>query len=42
METEQLFFGDIQGYVMPSERSIDIDTELDFALAEVLLQRRKL
>lgn len=42
METEQLFFGDIRGYFMPSERSIDLDTELDFAVAEVLLQRRKL
>lgn len=26
------------GYVMPRERSVDIDTELDFAIAEVLLK----
>ncbi|HPJ81822.1 MAG TPA: acylneuraminate cytidylyltransferase family protein [Saccharofermentans sp.] len=26
-------------YIMPQERSIDIDTELDFLIAEVLLQR---
>jgi len=26
-------------YLMPAERSVDIDTELDFALAETILQR---
>ena len=36
-----LFEGDIRGYLMPLERSVDIDTELDFGLAEVLLQRRE-
>ena len=28
------------GYVMPRERSVDIDDELDFILAETLLERR--
>jgi CMP-N,N'-diacetyllegionaminic acid synthase len=34
-----LFAGDVRGYVMPAERSVDLDTELDFALAEALLSR---
>ena len=29
------------GYVMPPERSVDIDTEFDFMLAEFLLKRQK-
>ena len=36
-----LFGGDMRGYVMPVERSLDMDTELDFALAELLMQRRR-
>jgi len=36
-----LYSGDVRGYIMPAERSIDLDIELDFALAELLLQRRK-
>ena len=31
----------MKGYIMPVERSVDIDTELDLALAELLLQRRE-
>jgi N-acylneuraminate cytidylyltransferase len=27
------------GWVMPAERSVDVDTELDLALAEVLVRR---
>ena len=38
-EKASFFGGDICGYVMPAERSIDLDSELDFALAELLLQR---
>ena len=30
----------LAAYHMPRERSIDIDTELDFALAELMLARR--
>lgn len=38
---EQLsFYGqDLRAFVMPFERSVNIDSELDFALAEFLLQR---
>lgn len=35
-----LFEGDVRGYVMPRERSIDIDSELDLAVADLLLERR--
>lgn len=34
------FTGKIKGYYMPRERSIDIDTELDLKIAEVLLSER--
>jgi CMP-N-acetylneuraminic acid synthetase len=33
--------GKIRGCHMPRERSIDIDTDLDFALAEIVLRMRK-
>ena len=29
------------GYIMPKERSIDIDTEFDFALAEFILEKQQ-
>lgn len=35
-----IYGGDCFAYVMPPERSVDIDTETDFALAEVLLERQ--
>ena len=34
-----LFAGDVRGYAMPAERSVDLDSELDFVLAEALLTR---
>jgi len=40
MEKGLLYTGDVRGYVMPAERSVDLDSELDFALAELLLQRK--
>ena len=40
LEDGKLFDGDMRGYVMPVECSVDLDSELDFALAELLLQRR--
>ena len=30
---------DTRAYIMPAERSIDIDSEMDFALAQLLLER---
>lgn len=35
--TQRMITGDTRGYVMPNERSVDIDTELDFRFAESLL-----
>ena len=40
-EKELQYSGDVRAYLMPSERSIDINTELDFALAELLIKRRR-
>lgn len=40
-ETDRFFYK--QGsfaYVMPQERSVDIDTEIDFELAELIMKRR--
>lgn len=42
MEQGLLYSGDVRGYVMPKERSVDLDSELDFAFAELLLQKRTL
>ncbi len=37
-----LFYeGDVCGYIMPIERSIDIDTEQDFFIAKAMLKRRE-
>jgi CMP-N,N'-diacetyllegionaminic acid synthase len=36
---DELFGGTVRPYVMPLERSVDLDTELDFLLAEALLRR---
>lgn len=39
-EREGLFHPDTQLHVMPEERSIDIDSELDFEIVSLLLERR--
>lgn len=36
-----IFNGDTRIFVMPEERSIDIDSELDFAIVELLLNKRQ-
>jgi CMP-N,N'-diacetyllegionaminic acid synthase len=41
VEKNLLYGGNMRGYVMPAERSIDLDSELDFAVAGLLLQRRR-
>lgn len=35
-----LFAGDICGYQMPADRSVDLDTEMDFEIAEFLLRKK--
>lgn len=41
MEKRLLYSGDVRGYVMPLERSIDLDNEVDFLLTEALMGRKK-
>jgi len=36
----QVFYDDTRIHIMPRERSLDIDEEIDFALVEFLMQRR--
>jgi N-acylneuraminate cytidylyltransferase/CMP-N,N'-diacetyllegionaminic acid synthase len=40
MEKEGLFQLDTRLYEMPEERSVDIDSELDFEIVEFLIRRR--
>jgi CMP-N-acetylneuraminic acid synthetase len=37
MEHGSIFGSRVYPYIMPAERSVDIDTEIDFRLAEILL-----
>ena len=39
-KSRNFFKGKIRGYYMPRERSVDIDTELDLKVAEVLLNEK--
>lgn len=39
LEKKLLYRGDVRAYVMPPERSVDLDAELDFMFAELLLQK---
>lgn len=41
IENGQLYGGNLAGYIMPPDRSLDLDGEMDFALAEMVLQRRE-
>ncbi|MDI3473276.1 MAG: CMP-N,N-diacetyllegionaminic acid synthase [Thermotogaceae bacterium] len=41
LETKDFFGQGSYAYIMPVNRSVDIDTEFDLALAEVLLQHEK-
>jgi CMP-N-acetylneuraminic acid synthetase len=40
MEKDGVFAGRTKAYVMPPERSVDIDRELDFEFVEFLMRRR--
>lgn len=40
MEQAVLFGGDVRGYVMPAERSVDLNIEIDFAIVELLLKEK--
>ena len=41
LQNEVLYGDDMRGYVMPAERSVDIDTELDFAMAEIMMKAKE-
>jgi CMP-N,N'-diacetyllegionaminic acid synthase len=41
MKENRILGRNTKAYIMPPERSIDIDTELDFKLAELLMRERK-
>ncbi len=40
MADPRVFYADTRLFVMPEERSHDIDSELDFAIVEFLMSRR--
>lgn len=41
LEKEQIWDGRVTGVVIPQERAIDIDTELDFVVADFLMSKYK-
>lgn len=41
VKQDKLFAGDMRAYVMPPEFSLDIDTERDFMLAEVIINKTR-
>lgn len=41
LDSTAMFTKESYAYIMPEERSIDIDNEIDFMLAETLLKRIK-
>jgi len=40
LEKKILYSGNMQAYVMPVERSIDVDTEMDFAFIKTLMEEK--
>ncbi len=40
LENPSVFYPDTQLFEMPEERSVDIDSDLDFTLVELLLRKR--
>jgi CMP-N-acetylneuraminic acid synthetase len=40
MRATSLYDGTVRAVEIPAERSLDIDTELDFVLAELVSRRR--
>jgi len=40
LENPSVFYQDTQLFEMPEERSVDIDSDLDFTLVELLLRKR--
>jgi CMP-N-acetylneuraminic acid synthetase len=41
VEKNLLYCGDVRGCITPPERSVDIDTELDFVMAEAIIKKAK-
>lgn len=41
MNAQSIFDGNVKSVIIPDERAIDIDTELDFYFAEFLINRKK-
>lgn len=41
-ETRSFLHKETIGYVMPKERSIDVDTELDFCILETIIRKKKM
>ena len=41
LEKERVWDGRVRGVLVPQERAIDIDTELDFEVADFLMRKRQ-
>jgi len=41
-ETQSFLHKETIGYVMPKERSIDVDTEMDFCILETIIRKKKM
>jgi CMP-N,N'-diacetyllegionaminic acid synthase len=40
LESPAVFYPDTRLFEMPQERSVDVDSDLDFTLVELLLRKR--